>query len=154
MPRNHDWLDRENPMSYFDADPTKPTQELLSDIRAATQQPHFPGLPLLPFANLLVKVSTEGSEAVEGLKAHITALNEKNGKLQWWVVALAIAALASTLIQTVFSVAAYIAPPGSSHSGQAQTAPQQATIAPTNIQATTRPVESSPGPAASGVLPK
>ena len=68
-------------MSYLDSDPTKPTQELLGDIRAATQQPHFPGLPLLPFANLLVKVSTEASEAIEGLRAHITDLNEKNARL-------------------------------------------------------------------------
>ena len=98
-------------MSYLDSDPTKPTQELLGDIRAATQQPHFPGLPLLPFANLLVKVSTEASEAIEGLRAHITDLNEKNARLQWWVVALAIAALISTLVQTVVSIAAYIAPP-------------------------------------------
>ena len=142
-------------MSYFDADPTKPTQELLRDIQAATQQPHFPGLPLLPFATLLVKVSTEGSEAIEGLKAHITELNQKNAKLQWWVVALAIAALVSTLVQTVFSIAAYIAPPGSNPSSQAQSAAQGTTIVPTKIQATKLPIiTSSPGPAASSVLPK
>ena len=95
-------------MSYLDTDPKKPTQELLADIRAATQQPHFPGLPLLPFANLLVKVGTEASETIESLKNHITELNEKNAKLQWWVVALAIAAFVSTVVQTVVAVAAFI----------------------------------------------
>ena len=110
-------------MSYLNADPNKPTQELLSDIRAAAQQSHVPGLPLLPLANLLVKLGTEGSEAIDGLKAHITDLNEKNAKLQWWVVALAIAALLSTLIQTVFSIAAYISPPSIVHYSLMQ--PQQ-----------------------------
>jgi hypothetical protein len=134
-------------MSYLDADPTKPTQELLSDIRAATQQPHFPGLPLLPFANLLIKVSTEGSEAIEGLKAHITELNEKNAKLQSWVVALAIAALVSTLIQTVFSVAAYVSSPVSSQPNQAQSTPQESNVASADIRVPMVPAASSPGPA-------
>jgi len=98
-------------MSYFDTDPTKPTQELLNDIRAATQQAHFPGLPLLPFANLLVKVGAEASETIEGLKNHITELNEKNAKLQWWVVALAIAAFVSAVVQTVIAVVAFLVTP-------------------------------------------
>ena len=141
-------------MSYLDADPTKPTQELLSDIREATQQPHFPGLPLLPFANLLVKVSTEGSEAIEELKAHITELNEKNAKLQWWVVALAIVALASTLVQTVFSVAAYVASPDSSHPSQAQSKPHESSTTSATIQAPPVPVASSPGLASSSAPTK
>jgi hypothetical protein len=115
-------------MSYLDADSTKPTQDLLNDIRAATQQPHFPGLPLLPFANLLVKVSYEASEAIDGLKAHISDLNEKNAKLQWWVVALAVAALLSTIIQTIFSVAAYVSPPP--QSAQPVSSAQSATAIP------------------------
>ena len=147
-------LDREKPMSYLDADPTKPTQELLSDIRSATQQPHFPGLPLLPFANLLVKVSTEGSEAIEGLKAHITDLNAKNAKLQWWVVALAIAALLSTLIQTIFSVAAYVTPPGGSQSVQASTAqPEPSVVSPKTLNLTA-PAATSPLLASSSAHPK
>lgn len=98
-------------MSYLDTDPNLPTQELLNDIRAATQQAHFPGLPLLPFAKLLVKVSGDASETIEGLKNHITELNEKNAKLQWWVVALAIAAFVSTVVQTVIAVAAFAITP-------------------------------------------
>ena len=141
-------------MSYLDADPTKPTQELLNDIRAATQQPHFPGLPLLPFASLLVKVSTEGGEAIEGLKAHITELNEKNAKLQWWVVALAIAALASTFIQTAFSVAAYVAPPGNSQSSQVQSRPQELFISSNNVRAPMVAATSSPSPVSSSATSK
>jgi hypothetical protein len=141
-------------MSYLDADPTKPTQELLSDIRAATQQPHFPGLPLLPFANLLVKVSTEGSEAIEGLKAHISDLNEKNARLQWWVVALAIAALVSTLIQTVFSVAAYVAPPAGSQSASASAARPEATVMSPKSATPAVPVRANPASASSNAAPK
>ena len=141
-------------MSYLDKDPTKPTQELLSDILAAAQQRHVPGLPLLPFANLLVKVSTEGSEAIEGLKAHITDLNEKNAKLQWWVVALAIAALLSTLIQTIFSVAAYVAPPGNSQSAQTSSAQPEPSLASPKTLKLTAPAATSPVLASSSALPK
>ena len=48
-------------MSYLDADPTKPTNEILNDVRAAAGQSHMPGLPLLPFATLLVRLSQEAS---------------------------------------------------------------------------------------------
>ena len=46
-------------------DPTKPTQELLRDILAAAQQSHMPGLPLLPFATLLVRLSQESSATAD-----------------------------------------------------------------------------------------
>ena len=120
-------------MSYLDADPKKPKQELLNDIRAATQQPHFPGLPLLPFASLLVKVSDEASETIESLKLHITALNEKNGKLQFWVVVLAVVSLVGTIVQTTFSVAAYVAPPPNAQPvlSQSSAAPPSSTLRPT-----------------------
>lgn len=86
-------------MSFFDTDPKKPIQGLLENVRSAAQQSHMPGLPLAPFATLLVRVSVEAHEAIESLKAHITSLNEKNAKLQWWVVALAIFSLIGTIAQ-------------------------------------------------------
>ncbi len=97
----------ERSMSYLDRDHTKPTSELLGDISAAAQQHGFPGLPLLPFGALLVKIAGEATETVADLKAHITDLNTKNAKLQWWVTALALAALVSTLVQTGVAIASY-----------------------------------------------
>ncbi len=127
-------------MSYLDTDPTKPKQELLADIRAAAQQPHFPGLPLLPFANLLVKVGAEASETIESLKSHITELNEKNAKLQWWVVGLAIAAFISAVVQTIVAVAAFFMSP--------QAVPAEASassaIAPTGKVPNVTPLASAP----------
>lgn len=52
-------------MSYFDADPTKPTNEILNDVRTATRHSHMPGLPLLPFATLLVRLSQEASATAD-----------------------------------------------------------------------------------------
>ena len=52
-------------MSYLDADPTKPTTEILNDVRAAAGQSHMPGLPLLPFATLLVRLSQEASATAD-----------------------------------------------------------------------------------------
>jgi len=101
-------------MSFLDADPSKPKKELLNDILdAAVNQRQSPGLPLLPFGALLVKISEEASETITDLKNHITKLNEENAKLQWWVIALAVAALLSTLVQTVITVTAYVYPPTS-----------------------------------------
>lgn len=38
---------------------------------------------------------------VESLQGHITELDAKNSRLQWWVVALAVAALIGTVSQTI-----------------------------------------------------
>ena len=94
-------------MSMFNRDPSKPYSELLANVQAAVSQDHAPGLPLLPLATLLVKVSTEANETIADLKKHITDLNEKNGKLQWWVVALAMAALFATITQTAIAVVTF-----------------------------------------------
>lgn len=49
-------------MSYLDADPTKPTEEILNNVRVAAQtQTHMPSLALAPFATLLVRLSQEAS---------------------------------------------------------------------------------------------
>nr|WP_297500012.1 hypothetical protein [Ferrovum sp.] len=111
-------------MSYLDADPSKSKKELVNDILvAAVNQSKKPGLPLLPFGALLVKISEEASETITDLKNHITKLNEENAKLQWWVIALAVAALLSTLVQTVIAVTAYIYPPASMQSPHLATLP-------------------------------
>jgi hypothetical protein len=49
----------------LDTDPTKPTEELLRNIRNAANQPHYPGLPLIGFATLLVKISQEASATAD-----------------------------------------------------------------------------------------
>lgn len=98
-------------MGMFDTDPTKPYAELLGNVQQAVHQSHVPGLPLLPLATLLVKVSTETSETIADLKRHITDLNKKNGILQGWVVALAVAALLATIVQTSVAVFSYQSSP-------------------------------------------
>ncbi|MDO8369292.1 MAG: hypothetical protein Q7S71_01000 [Candidatus Nitrotoga sp.] len=97
-------------MSYLDAKPTDSKESLLNDIMAAANQSHMPGLPLRPFAALVVKVADETAETVSDLKAHITNLNQQNARLQWWVVALAIAALIGTVVQTAAALYALAAP--------------------------------------------
>jgi hypothetical protein len=93
-------------MSYLNTDPSVPKEDLLSAISAAaTGQAHAPGLPLIPLATLLVKVSGEASETIADLKSHITELNRKNGRLQNWVIVLAVAALLATTVQAVVAVA-------------------------------------------------
>ncbi|MEO6145443.1 MAG: hypothetical protein ABIT70_00020 [Sulfuriferula sp.] len=53
-------------MSYLDADPTKPTNEILNDVRVAAQsQTHMPSLALAPFAALLVRLSEESSATAD-----------------------------------------------------------------------------------------
>ena len=41
---------------------------------------------------------------INSLQSHITALDAKNSKLQWWVMALAVAALASAIVQTTIAI--------------------------------------------------
>ena len=63
-------------MSFIDAKPTDTTESLLSDIMtSAVNQSHAPGLPLRPFAALVVKVANETAETVTDLKTHITILD-------------------------------------------------------------------------------
>lgn len=121
-------------MSFLDAKPSDSKESLLNDIMvAAANQSHNAGLPLRPFAALVVKVADETAETVADLKAHITTLNEQNAKLQWWVVSLAIAALIGTVVQTTAAIYALTATPppaaavaSPAHSAQAtQIVPQQ-----------------------------
>lgn len=53
-------------MSFLDADPTRPTAEILSNVREAAQsQTHMPSLALAPFAALLVRLSQEASATAD-----------------------------------------------------------------------------------------
>jgi hypothetical protein len=94
----------------LDTDPNIPSDQLLRNIVHATQQPHFPGLALVPFATLMVKIAGEAEVTITKLQDHITHLDEKNGKLQFWVVALAVVSLVSTLVQTGIAVVTLQAP--------------------------------------------
>ena len=98
-------------MSFLDAKPSDSKDDLLRDIISAANQRHMPGLALRPFAALMVKVADETGETVADLKAHVTKLNEENAKLQWWVVALAIAALVSAVVQTLVAVLSFTTTP-------------------------------------------
>ena len=111
-------------MSYLNTDPTASKEDLLSAIRGAANQPHIPGLPLIPLATLLVKVSGEASESIADLKNHITELNKQNGRLQNWVVALALVALLATIVQTIVAVASYQSPLINSTRAEATPKPQ------------------------------
>jgi len=91
-------------MSYLDAKPSDSKESLLADIMSAANQSHMPGLPLRPLGALIVKVADETAGTVADLKAHITQLNEQNANLQWWVVALAVAALIGTVVQTTAAI--------------------------------------------------
>ena len=59
---------------------------------------------------------------IDSLQSHITELDDKNTSLQKWVIALAIAALISTLIQTTVAIRAEIR--------EAKASPISATIQP------------------------
>ncbi len=96
-------------MSFTNANPTDSKESLLTDITAAANQGHMPGLPLRPLAALIVKVADEAAETVADLKEHITKLNKQNAKLQCWVIALAVAALIGTVVQTTAAIYALLA---------------------------------------------
>lgn len=97
-------------MALFDTDISKSDEELLSNIMAAVQQSHMPGLPFHPFSVLLIKISKKTGETIDDLKRHITELNHKNSTLQTWVMLLAIISLISTIIQTLIAVLTYFYP--------------------------------------------
>ena len=77
------------------------------------------------------------------LQNHITDLDAKNSKLQWWVIFLAVVALVSAIIQTIATLLPYfgIFPPESPH----QVTPQavQHKIAPQAETLKTNPVISA-----------
>ena len=80
-------------MSFFDTDPTKPTPELLSDIRSAANHHGQPGLPLIPFATLLVRLSQEAS---------VTA--DKNIQIQRRMIIITLIVLAISVAQLVLAL--------------------------------------------------
>ena len=93
-------------MSYLDTDTTKPTQEILSDIRAAAQQSHMPGLGLLPFSTLLVRLSQEAS---------VTA--DKNLLIQKRMIVITFIVLGISIAQLVIAFLQFTpSPPNNSQS--------------------------------------
>lgn len=115
-------------MAYLNAKPTDSKEDLLRDIVTAAQQAHMPGLPLRPFAALLVKVGDETDETIADLKALIVHLDQKNSKLQFWVVALAVAALLASIAQ--IAVAVMSLPPASASSNSRSLSLAGAAVAP------------------------
>lgn len=76
-------------MSYLDADPTKPIEEILNNVRVAAQtQTHMPSLALAPFAALLVRLSQEAS---------VTA--DKNLLIQRRMIVITLIVLAISIAQ-------------------------------------------------------
>lgn len=80
-------------MSYTDADPTKPTLEILNDIRVASQtQTHMPSLAFGPFAALLVRLSEEAG-----------ATADKNLLIQKRMIIITLIVLAISIAQLVLA---------------------------------------------------
>lgn len=70
---------------------------------------------------------------INSLQSHITSLDAKNSKLQWWVMALAIAALVGTVVQTITALLPYagILPPEKQPSAARQVSTPNQAVEPT-----------------------
>lgn len=80
-------------MSYLDADPTKPTDEILNNVRVAAQtQTHMTSLALAPFAALLVRLSQEAS-----------ATADKNLLIQKRMIVITLIVLAISVSQLILA---------------------------------------------------
>lgn len=84
----------------FERNPEASFDELQNSLHHAAQQSHSPGLGLISHAAILIKASNRTVIAVDELRAEIRRLDSKNGKLQNWVIGLAIASLLATCVQT------------------------------------------------------
>jgi hypothetical protein len=101
----------------FNSDPDRPIEEIVQDLHQAAQQHHIPGLAFISFSALLrrlskqsIQSSSELRSSVDGLKAHMTLLDEKNGKLQRAVTALTIVSVLLALLQVVLAALPYVYP--------------------------------------------
>lgn len=80
-------------MSYLDADPTKPTDEILNNVRVAAQtQTRMPSLALAPFAALLVRLSQEAS-----------ATADKNLRIQKRMIVITLIVLGISIAQLILA---------------------------------------------------
>jgi len=78
----------------LDRDTTKPTKKLLADIMsAAVNQSHMPGLVLVPFATLLVRLSEEASQTTN-----------QNMKIQSRMIVLTSIILGITIVQLLVAI--------------------------------------------------
>ena len=125
-------------MSYLDADPTKPTNEILNDILAAAGQRHAPGLPLLPFATLLVRLSQEAS---------VTA--DKNLLIQKRMIVITLIVLAISVAQLVLAFLQFqTSSPNNSQSIVSTPKPVQSEANQKNVVINKKPIEPAHAPSA------
>ena len=122
----------------FGTDPTKPTQDILNDVRAATQQSHMPGLPLLPFATLLVRLSQEAS-----------ATADKNLLIQKRMIVITFIVLGISIAQLVLAFLQFQASsPNNSQRIVAAPQPVQPEADQKNVVTNKKPIEPANVPAA------
>lgn len=126
---------------YEAADTAFKTGKVMSDDNEKLLE-HLSGLSNLTNVN----TGTQHRDIIRGitinhilLQRHIDSLNERNEKLTWWVITLAVAALVSTIVQTVVTVMAYVNTPTVETKSQPSSAqPQkQAIQAPIDLGKTT-----------------
>jgi len=124
----------------FGRDPDRPIDEIFNDIFHAAQQPRSPSLVFISFSTLLLKLSkqanqssTELRQSVDDLKAHITFLDEKNGKLQNAVTWLTIVSVGLALLQVLLAALPYVYPVPNASPPSTATAAQ--VVAPNAVRA-------------------
>lgn len=124
----------------FDRNPDRPTEDIMNDIGHAAQQHRNPALVFISFSALLLKLSGQANQAnaalinsVDDLKAHITYLDEKNGKLQTAVTWLTIVSVGLALLQVVLAALPYWYPAPSSSPPTAVTTPQRSASEPSAV---------------------
>lgn len=87
-------------IQVFERDPEASFETLQNSLQQAAQQNVAPGLGLISHAAILIKTSKHTVKAVDELREEIRRLDSKNGKLQSWVISLAVASLLATCVQT------------------------------------------------------
>ncbi|MBC8018854.1 MAG: hypothetical protein H7X83_10105 [Verrucomicrobia bacterium] len=91
-------------MSVLDRDPSKPSHEILADICEAATSQTQPGLAMLPFATLLVKLSREASETAD-----------KNLRIQKNIIWLTVIILLISISQLLIAFKSFPAKPEASN---------------------------------------
>ena len=126
-------------MSYLDADPNKPTLEILNDIRVASQtQTHMPSLAFGPFAALLVRLSQEAS-----------ATADKNLRIQKRMIVITLIVLAISIAQLALAFFQFqSSSPNNSQSIVATPNPVQAETNKKDVVTNKKPIEPAHVPAA------
>ena len=85
----------------LNADPNSSFEDLQRSLMVAVStNTQFPALGLISHAAILIKTSKNTVDAVDELREEIRRLDSKNGKLQNWVIGLAVVSLFATCVQT------------------------------------------------------